>query len=141
MKLLFCLQCTDIIAPLPTPNVPRYCQCGEHAVWWIDPVKGVLRVWSKHGARDKAFVLGLHNRFLTMAENADPKVSIKVLLEETPAYYLFKTWDSPIVRIRPGGSSDTAFADELPDGAKAERVPGPSAPLPKPAPEPGRKFA
>lgn len=44
MKVLLCLDCGDIIAPLPKAREPRLCNCERHAVWWEDPNTGQIRV-------------------------------------------------------------------------------------------------
>lgn len=119
MKLLFCQDCGDIIAPRPTANVPRDCACGRHAVWWVDPSAGILRVCDRHGFKSgdhegwpriaRAFVLGMHNAFLTWPEDVDAKV-VSLILDSTPDSYLFKRQNSVVIRIRPGESGDTRWA-------------------------------
>lgn len=125
MKLLYCQACGDILAPLATARTPRWCRCGAHAIWWENPALGVLRLYERDGRYDppdgrehtwsrkrsphRAYVLGLHNGFLAYGHEAIPE-----LLASTPSTYLFKTANSILVRIRPGESNDTDWADTLP---------------------------
>lgn len=112
MKLLFCQSCGDIVAPFSKDNVPRWCDCHRHAVWWIDGQRGVLRVHDIGATCNAAYVLGVSNSFLMYPDEITATV-ISKLHEDMPETYLFKRIGSPIVRIRPGASSDTAWS-ELP---------------------------
>lgn len=119
MKLLFCEVCGDIVAPHRQALETRSCNCQRHTVWWVDPSAGVLRVNDRYGHDSgtfkgwpfeaKAWVLGLHNAFLGWPYNHDAD-SIKAILDATPDSYIFKTWGSVIIRIRPGESGDTRWA-------------------------------
>lgn len=130
MKLLFCESCGDIVAPLDTPNFPRWCSGGEHAVWWVDPARGILRLYERDGRYDpdtengghtwsrkrsphRAFVLGLHNGLLTYPSGLS-RESIDAIIGATPDSYLFARQRSLIIRIRPGETSDTDWAEVLP---------------------------
>lgn len=116
MKLMSCAHCGDFISPYREPRKPRWCQCGAFAVWWEDPATGVLRVHAKIGAHldPNAWVLGIHNGFLTLPEPIKAH-HVAQLLNETPDSYIFRRIGSPIIRIRPGESNDTAWAS-LPGG-------------------------
>jgi hypothetical protein len=118
MKALFCQDCGDIVAPLPQAMKPRYCLCSRHAVWWLDPRAGVLRVCdlmspdcdgvpSAEGPR--AFVLGFTNRWLQAPDGLKAD-DYKAIIEAHDDYYLFKRLGSVAVRIRPGESGDTRWA-------------------------------
>jgi hypothetical protein len=136
MKLLYCQECGDIIAPFPMPRHPRFCRCALHAVWWEDPKRGILRLhevgarwrpknpdyhggpdaqpgWQRKQTEHRAYVLGLHNQFLGYP-SGHSKESIRGIIEATPSSYIFRTQESVIIRIRPGESNDTDWAEELP---------------------------
>lgn len=113
MKLLFCTSCGDITAPFRKDREVRYCRCGRHYIWWEDGEKGIVRVHDTRKINDSAYLLGVHNGFL-MYPHSHTKEIISLLLETTPDYYIFKTQNSLIIRFRPGESSDSAWAAELP---------------------------
>lgn len=131
-KLLFCEECIDIVAPNPSPREPRWCRCRHHAVWWEDPKHGILRVfeegaeyrpleearqgWARKLSPHRAYVLGLHNDFLAFP-GVHSKQSINEIILTTPESYLFRTQGTVIIRIRPGASNDTDWADQLPPAA------------------------
>jgi hypothetical protein len=134
--MLFCLDCGDIVAPLSTARKPRFCACQRHAVWWENPATGVLRIHDTQGVFDPpnpnyvggpdaqpqwqrkhpphmAYIIGLHNRFLTW-EKGHSKESVAMLLDSTPDSYIFRRINSLVIRIRPGESNDTDWAERLP---------------------------
>lgn len=136
MKLLFCELCSDIIAPEPVARIPRWCRCGKHAVWWEDPARGILRLhekggqwkpknpeyaggpdaqpgWQRKISVHRAWVLGLHNQFLGWPDHHN-RESIREIIARTPESYIFKTQETVIIRIRPGQSNDTDWAEALP---------------------------
>ena len=133
MKLLYCHLCGDIIAPAPEACVPRFCRCLDHAVWWLSPMLGVLRLWYRHGQYDPpnpdyngvqptwhrmqfspmAYVIGVHNGFLA-DERHHSASTVREHLDRTPDSYVFKRIGSLIVRVRPGESNDTDWAEALP---------------------------
>lgn len=113
MKLLYCLDCRNIIQPF-VKNIPRFCSCEKHAIWWENNNKVV--VYCKSMKEKKCYVLGIHNNFLLMDEGQGLyKEQIQNILKNTPDNYLFKRWNSLIVRIIPGLSGDTQFTDKLPE--------------------------
>lgn len=126
MKLLFCEDCGDIIAPWREANRPRDCRCGRHAVWWVNPSTGVLRVCDRQGRpngwpnRARAYVLGITNALLYMHGNMTAE-KVGQAIDAHEDFYLFKQWRSLIIRIRPGESGDTRWAQipgtEASDGA------------------------
>jgi len=103
---------------------------------WIDPMRGTLRLhergahftpknpnyhggpdaqpgWQRKRSPHRAYVIGLHNQFLGYP-NGHSRESIRGIIEATPSSYIFRTWESLIIRIRPGASNDTDWAEELP---------------------------
>lgn len=124
MKLLYCQDCGDIIAPWPTNREVRWCRCKRHAVWWENSVTGVLRCHDARGLTGehagwpreaRAYVIGLTNPFLAYPWNHDA-ASIETIIDGHEDYYLFKKQHSVAIRIRPGASGDTRWA-ALPTGA------------------------
>lgn len=127
MKLLFCCNCGDIIVPSSTPRHPRYCSCGTHAFWWENPVKGIARVWDQNrivttrmeydteytGPPNEwnwnCWVIGLHNQWLINPTNG--RYAINEVLALTPDSYIFHRDQSIAIKVRPGQSNDTAYAD------------------------------
>lgn len=127
MKLLYCEDCGDIIAPYRQASKPRDCICGRHAVWWIDPQRGILRVCDRHGAENGwpfkpgAWVLGITNLLLHMPGDMTAE-KVEQAIDEHEEYYLFKRFRSLIIRIRPGESGDTRYAP-LPDQSEKSHAP------------------
>lgn len=120
MKLMFCQECGDILAPFADANKPRWCCCGRHAVWWIDPRTGAIRLHDKkypvsegwkYPARPRAYILGITNSFLNCPLECIGATEIAEIIDSHNDYYLFKRWRSCIVRIRPGEADLTAWAD------------------------------
>lgn len=124
MKLMFCEDCGDIVAPSRTALRVRWCDCGRHAVWWEDPRLGKLVLHDLHGGAvrpdsiydgfpkngPRAWVIGLHNAVLTEALNAeDTKRHI-----EMAEGYLFKLRGSLVIRLRPLESNDTRWSSTVP---------------------------
>jgi hypothetical protein len=124
MKLLYCEDCTDIIAPFPQPRKTRACRCGRHSVWWENPGTGELRLHDrltapeiirarKYPGTPRAYVIGLTNALLHHQGQMSAE-AVQGMIEGHRDHYLFKQWRSLVIRIRPGESSDTAWAAELP---------------------------
>jgi hypothetical protein len=124
MKLLYCQECGDIIAPDAKALVTRRCRCHRHIVWWEDPERGIIRVCDSLGhpevvkemngapqGRPRAWLLGITNRLLFHPcpgpLSAD---EVERVIDAHENYYMFKTTRSLIVRFRPGQSSDSAWA-------------------------------
>lgn len=135
MKLLYCQECGDIIAPWSAANVVRYCNCRAHAVWWVNPDSGVLRVCrvyppavmtnmpeAERGmpcGNPRAWVLGITNLLLHFDRERTPDAQeVQDLIGQHPDSYIFKQTRSLIIRIRPGQSGDTGWAP-LPEGSPA----------------------
>src|SRR5690348_7334890 len=101
MKLLYCEDCGDIIAPWPKANRPRYCDCRSHAVWWVDPDKGILRVCATSGHPEvvkayngapagdpRAFVIGITNALLKYPGDRTPSAEeVQELVDSHPDSY------------------------------------------------------
>lgn len=117
MKLLFCEDCGDITAPNRDANVPRWCRCKRHAVWWTNPVTGDLRLHDRRAANDRGFVLGITNAFLYCPARTMDAPMIAAIIDRHPDYFLFKQQRSCIIRFRPGETDDSAWAPELPDAS------------------------
>jgi hypothetical protein len=120
MKLLFCQECGDIIAPNHQALKPRWCACERHAVWWLDPRAGTLRLFDRLSAKDieerryparpRAYVIGLTNALLMLDGQSLNAEVVTALIDAHDDSYLFKRWRSLVIRIRPGESGDTAWA-------------------------------
>jgi hypothetical protein len=120
VKALYCQVCGDIIAPFREANRPRPCRCGRHHVWWVDPFTGILRIhdaeranaerWAPH-----AFVIGMTNAWLGHENEWLTREDYRAIIAQHRDTYLFKTLESVAIRIRPGTSNDTAWADALPE--------------------------
>lgn len=117
MKLLFCQDCSGLVVPSSIPDKPRFCDCERHGVWWVNPEKGILKVYDSKGQgqreslyprEPRAYVIGLTNLLLTYEGSINADV-IQELIDEHPEFYLFKQWRSLVIKIRPGESSDTSW--------------------------------
>lgn len=116
MKLMFCQDCGDVVSPSLKNHEVRWCMCGRHALWWENGATGDIRL---HDAVDKqlpypkrprAFVLGIANSLLTSPDEKMTSSSVQILIDAIPSKYVFKMVRSLIIRIRPGESSDSAWA-------------------------------
>lgn len=128
MKVLFCLDCGDMIAPLPKPRSIRVCNCERHAVWWENPQEGQIRVCDfgpisgrlsnelraqQCGApmvEPRCYLIGIDNNFLLYKGELGRK-TIKQIAESAGATMMFRSWESCVVRFRPGETSDSAWSD------------------------------
>jgi hypothetical protein len=113
MKLLYCESCGDIIAPYREANKPRYCVCERHAVWWTDPTKGVLSVFDtwKPTLPPACYIIGIHNGFLNNEQEFMREEDYRQVIRDTPESYYFKQFNTVAIRIRPGTSNDTSYAE------------------------------
>lgn len=118
MKLLFCQSCGDILAPLRKDLAARWCRCNRHAVWWVDGQRGILRLHDRYGENDAAYVLGINNDFLSCPHRITAQ-DVKDINDATPDTYLFKRIGSPLIRVRPGESNDTAWESNVPSEVTA----------------------
>lgn len=140
MKLMFCAQCGDLVVPSRKKNEVRWCECGRHGVWWVNPVSGTLRMHDRlvpdrnGGDGALAWVIAIHNNVLTfpgshvvhtgrVGDEPEPhtgnivtrKEWVETMLHLTPDHYVFKKANSLVVRLAPGYTSDTGWA-KLPEG-------------------------
>lgn len=115
MKVLFCKRCGDIVAPYRENMKPRFCSCGTHAIWWTNSLFGIVQVYDIKGLNKDAEVIGIHNVFLEMPWYEVNKASLQEIIKDTSYRYLFKELESLIVRMHPGATSDTSWADKMPD--------------------------
>lgn len=123
MKALFCADCSVIISG-PTDGSWRWCDCGNAAIRWTDPVRGKAEVWAEN--RRDVRIIGLHNGMLqlpfetvgSMINDWDGWRELhQHLADAVDPGYLFHAdkracW---AVVIRPGDSNDTRYADERPE--------------------------
>ena len=145
-KILLCGECGDLVAPGLRNQQPRWCECKRHAVWWEDTSKGIIRVYDRqfrsrsNSPGGKAWFVGIANSILTFPSLiGDPhervpdtpaldspvqesnyrtrKPWVESLLAMMPDGYLFKTANSLVIRFYPGATSDSSYADRLPDGS------------------------
>jgi hypothetical protein len=135
VKLLYCQDCGDIVAPDATALVTRRCACKRHIVWWQDPERGIIRVCTDSGhrlvvealqgapnGRPRAWLLGITNALLFHpCEGPLSADEVQKTIDAHDNYYMFKTTRSLIVRFRPGQSSDSAWALP-PDWVSAEKA-------------------
>ncbi len=131
MKLLYCEDCGDIVAPSPKREGVRKCRCGNHAVWWDNPSSGQLRVCCCVGHPEmvkalkgephvspSCWVIGLTNLLLHFPLNRTPNAEeVQEIIDKHPDSYIFKQTRSMVIRIRVGQSGDTAYAP-LPEKAE-----------------------
>lgn len=121
MKLLFAECCASIVVPYGKAGVARWCECTRSCCWWDEPSSGKFVVFNFDGPK-RVSILGIHNGLLRApfkewdTEKGRDEFGciqrsvFKEILEETPDYYLFKSMQSLIIRVRPGFSDDVRFA-------------------------------
>lgn len=121
MKILYAECCGTLIVPDNQADTPRWCDCGKSSVWWIDPRKGILGIYSVNGIPGVS-VIGLNNSllrepFTKMNDGREygciQGTIIKRLIEETPQSYVFKQVESLVIRVRPGFTNDVKFFESL----------------------------
>jgi hypothetical protein len=69
---------------------------------------------SRYPSQPRAYVLGLTNSLLMHPQQGLSAEVYQQIIDSHPDSYIFKRVRSCIIRIRPGESSDTAWAPELP---------------------------
>jgi hypothetical protein len=119
MKLLWCEDCGDIVAPYRIRYDQRFCVCGRHAIWlesdaivrvcdtyWNRsvPVGGEQRAWVLHIVPDPA------PRPDASAEGG-PAQLVTARGEDAP----FGRLRAFAIRLRPGEAADSGWALTLPD--------------------------
>jgi hypothetical protein len=110
MKLMIAKCCGEIVVPSPQAFHPTFCLCGNSAVWWRNPQRGIISF-----ANVPLFPgpegLGLHNEFLTIPlvrpQGYIHRDQIEGILLRTPESYIFKRANSVVVRFLPGATSDS----------------------------------
>lgn len=111
MKILYAECCGELVVPYPQKDRPRFCNCNNAAVWWKDPQKGDLAVYSMNGPRYVS-VLGINNDFLQQPYPPSKidegeefgciqKEHIDAIIDRCPDFYLFKSQRSNILKFRP----------------------------------------
>ncbi len=131
MKLLYCEACGDIIAPYRVANKPRWCACERHAIWWVNPYAGEVRLFDREAPlgwieqhryprRPMAYLLGITNLLLNDPNQGMSAERVQAMIDAHDDYYLFKRYRSLIVRIRPGEADSTAWAAALPEGVSPD---------------------
>lgn len=110
MKALFCANCGDIRSPEPRALLSTHCRCRTCAIWWVDPARGIIKVWCATPARKYAWIIGVHNWFLADPDYLTEKKTVEFILANTPDTYVFSRVGSPVVKFRPGYTSDSSWA-------------------------------
>jgi hypothetical protein len=108
MKLLLCERCGTLAVPMQHPypiiyKIPVSCLCRESWCWWENPELGHLKVYGKD-----ASVIGIANSLL-QAKFEYPHIrgfEMKELIKNIPDDYLFKKYESLIIKIQPGSTRD-----------------------------------
>jgi hypothetical protein len=127
MKLMFCEDCGDIVAPNRLDFAVRWCHCRRHAVWWENGRAGKLVLHDKlksvakpgdhyDGFPDggpRAWVIGLHNAVLNSPFPLAAEDTAQLIAQADG--YLFKTRGSLVIRLRPLESNDTRWSSEMPE--------------------------
>lgn len=110
MKGFFCTHCGDIRGLLAGTTV--VCRCERCCGGWDDPLLGLA--WYFTPVRSNLWGLGFHNGFLT-----DPILARAHKVWEGAEGYQFLTYQSPVVKFRPGHTSDTRWAINV-DGDRSD---------------------
>lgn len=120
-KLLVCEMCSDIITPLV--GEWRSCMCGRHKSKFADDQSTLLVYdYIKVNPPDfveykpACFVLGIHNGFLRMPNSGSKSYIqyMKDLMDNTEDHYLFKQWNSFIVKVWPWHfGNDIKWVDKI----------------------------
>ena len=122
MKALFHTNCGSIRSP-KTDKSWTFCDCGQAAMRWTDPARGLAEVWSADPG--SARVIGMNNAMLT----ADPPNGSRkeqgqawrrmheLSIRTVDTHYLFHADDRACwaVIIRPGDTGDVSRVIERPD--------------------------
>lgn len=75
---------------------------------------GIIRVYDHLGRKNEADILGIVNMFLTSPSDTTAE-SVRHILDNVGPNYIFSRVKSPIAKFRPGSTSDSDWADSLPD--------------------------
>lgn len=122
MKAIYCGACGDFVA---LQDEVRSCKCRTVHGRWYDGAKGqalvaeteryfdqVKRDLAKEGAEPEcAWILGIDNALLHGAHSDPPRGPNYLEYRDWQNAHgtLFKTYETLILRVRPGESSDTRF--------------------------------
>jgi hypothetical protein len=120
-KALICLACVDVVTPYRSGQRWRWCQCGQAAVRWRNPERGLIDVTTVGGPR-MIRVLGLNNQFLEDAVTAGIRTPAAAdhwqdlhqrHTTEVPHHYLFHAYRRGCwaVVIAVGETGDVQFVD------------------------------
>ncbi len=118
MKAMFCTLCGSIHSP-GVGGSWGFCDCGQAAMRWTDPRKGVAQVWARDPVSVK--VLGFNNAMLTSEplDIGDEKWRNRHKLSGLTIgeNYLFSNTrrDCWAVIFRPGDTGDVAWCIEEPE--------------------------
>lgn len=118
MKGILCGLCVDFRAL--TSHGPVSCRCGNVTGWWVDPHRGIAKVYAK--SRDYARIVGIHNDFLHFAfethydwSSDKWKAKTEQICREAEGYVFHESLrNCPVAIIGVGATNDTSWADEPP---------------------------
>jgi hypothetical protein len=117
LKSIVCGCCGDIRALRDTG--PVSCECGNVVGWWVDPQRGIAKVWAAD--RQKAKIMGLHNGFFLAAFRAYDHSSERwrqihqEITQSAKGYVFHESMRAcPVAIIGVGNSTDVTWADERP---------------------------
>lgn len=103
MKAVYCTACGDIRGLGPA-HTPVSCRCGRSHGRWVDPQRGIAIFCEttpegEYSTAGHCRLLGIHNDALA----AHPRYHSWQIADG----YLFQKYETMILNIPPGGSSDT----------------------------------
>lgn len=124
MKLLFCEDCGDIVAPCNVRNSCRYCACGRHAVWlegdgedlsedFANVCDTYWTLSAPDGEAQRAWILHVSPDILAAAREGDSQAGDRI----------FRQMGAAIVRMRPGDAPSSRWSPALPAGGRAANTP------------------
>lgn len=124
MKLIYCQDCGDLVAPHRVEYRVRWCDCRRHAVWWRQSKLGLLSVFDsmrsgrppelRHMVPLRTYVLAIHNDFIHASKPVISRNDYDDILAGTPAGHLYHQVGQICVRVRPGVAADVQLEDTLP---------------------------
>lgn len=120
VKAIVCGKCADIRAL--RSSGPVTCECGNVTGWWIDPNRGIARVYATD--RSLAKIMGVHNGLVRAAFSAydfsaQRWQDIHKALCEVADGFLFKDRNCPVVIVAIGMSNDVTWADRPPSQSRS----------------------
>ena len=125
MKQVVCEDCSDCIPILVMK--PRSCECERHTAW-CDKDRNTCMIFDRerhwlNGVpefkdwKPACFVLGIHNDLMSMplsTHGATYKEYIAKILSDTLDNYLFKDWNSCVIKVFPFMfGNDVKWAEKL----------------------------